>query len=248
LESWSVVRRLWNSETSLLFTALASRVERLSKRLARLGMAAPSLGEMTVPGRFCQCSPISGEPGPRKKPASSGHVPRPLWPRNFQRIFWPRQIACFEVRVGLLDDRVVTVSEYCKEEVVMSDAKRMADEAKRMGEEVQGQAQRAGREYQKAAETGLEAASRSFGEANKGFQALAAEMMEYSKAAFDDAIRTWEQLIGVRSLEQAMQIQSDYAKRVYENHMAELKKLGEMTVGMVRDASKPVEDASRRSR
>jgi hypothetical protein len=73
-------------------------------------------------------------------------------------------------------------------------------------------------------------------------------MMEYSKSAFDDAIRTWEQLIGVRSLEQAMQIQSDYAKRVYENHMAELKKLGEMTVGMMREASKPVEDASRRSR
>jgi phasin family protein len=97
-------------------------------------------------------------------------------------------------------------------------------------------------------QSGFDAASRSFSEANKGFQALAAEMMEYSKSAFDDAIRTWEQLIGVRSLEQAMQIQSDYAKRVYENHMAEMKKLGEMTVGMVRDASKPVEDASRRSR
>jgi hypothetical protein len=90
--------------------------------------------------------------------------------------------------------------------------------------------------------------SRSFSEANKGFQALAAEMMEYSKSAFDDAIRTWEQLIGVRSLEQAMQIQSDYAKRVYENHMAELKKRGEMTVGIMRETSKPAEDASRRSR
>jgi phasin family protein len=97
-------------------------------------------------------------------------------------------------------------------------------------------------------QSGFDAASRSFSEANKGFQALAAEMMEYSKSAFDDAIRTWEQLIGVRSLEQAMQIQSDYAKRVYENHMAELKKLGEMTVGMVRDAAKPVEDATRGSR
>jgi phasin family protein len=97
-------------------------------------------------------------------------------------------------------------------------------------------------------QSGFDAASRSFSEANKGFQALAAEMMEYSKSAFDDAIRTWEQLIGVRSLEQAMQIQSDYAKRVYENHMAELKKLGEMTVGIMREASKPAEDASRRSR
>jgi hypothetical protein len=130
----------------------------------------------------------------------------------------------------------------------MSDAKRMADEAKRMGEEVQGQAQRVGREYQKAAETGLEAASRSFSETNRGFQALAAEMMNYSKSAFDDAIRTWEQLIGVKSLEQAIQIQSDYAKRVYENHMAELSKLGEMTVGMVRDASKQVEETSRKFR
>jgi phasin family protein len=105
-----------------------------------------------------------------------------------------------------------------------------------------------GQQAQGRMQSGFEAASRSFSEANKGFQTLAAEMMEYSKAAFDDAIRTWEQLIGVRSLEQAMQIQSDYAKRVYENHMAELKKLGEMTVGMMRDASKPVEDASRRSR
>ena len=119
----------------------------------------------------------------------------------------------------------------------MSETRRFADEANRMGQQAQERVQ-----------SGFEAASRSFGEANKGFQALAAEMMEYSKAAFDDAIHTWEQLIGVRSLEQAIQIQSDYAKRVYENHMAELKKLGAMTVGMVRDASKPEEDASRKVR
>jgi hypothetical protein len=30
--------------------------------------------------------------------------------------------------------------------------------------------------------------------------------------------------------------------------MAEMKKLGEITVGMVREASKPVEDASRKFR
>ena len=121
-------------------------------------------------------------------------------------------------------------------------------EANRLGEEIQEGAQKYGREFQKAAETGVEAASRSFSEANKGFQALAAEMMNYSKAAWDDAIRTWEQLIGVRSFEQAIQIQSEHAKRVYENHMAELSKLGEMCAGMVRDASKPVEDASRKFR
>ena len=61
----------------------------------------------------------------------------------------------------------------------MSDTKRMADEASRMGQQAQERMQ-----------SGFEAASRSFMEANKVLQALAAEMMEYSKAAFDDAIRT----------------------------------------------------------
>jgi hypothetical protein len=117
----------------------------------------------------------------------------------------------------------------------MRETKGMADEANRMGQQVQDRLQ-----------SGFEAASQSFTEANKGFRALATEMTEYSKAAFDDAIHTWEQLIGVKSLEQAMQIQSDYAKRAYENHMAELSKLGQMYVGMVSDASKSVEEASRR--
>ena len=84
----------------------------------------------------------------------------------------------------------------------------------------------------------LEAASRT--EAINVFQALARQISEYSKAAFDDAIRTWEQLLGVKSLEQAMQIQSDYAKRTYENHMAELSKLGQMYVGVVADTLRPV--------
>ena len=119
----------------------------------------------------------------------------------------------------------------------MRETKGMADEANRMGQQAQDRLQ-----------SGFEAASRSFTEANKGFRAVATEMTEYSKAAFDDVIRTWEQLIGAKSLEQAMQIQSDYAKRAYENHMAELSKLGQMYMGMVSDASKSVEEASRRLR
>jgi phasin family protein len=119
----------------------------------------------------------------------------------------------------------------------MQEKRRMAEEAKRMGQEPQEGVQR-----------GFEAASRSFAEANKGFQTLAAEMMNYSKATLDDAMRTWEQLIGVKSLEQAFDIQSQYAKRVYENHMAELSKLREMYTDMVRDSSKPIEETTRRSR
>ena len=118
----------------------------------------------------------------------------------------------------------------------MQDPNRMADQANRMGQQAQEQMR-----------SGLDAATKAVAEGNKNFQAIAAEIMNYSKIAFDDAMRTWEQLVSVKSLDQAMQIQSDYARRVYDNHMAELSKLGEMTTGMVRDASKPVEQALKRS-
>src|SRR6476620_10454844 len=41
-------------------------------------------------------------------------------------------------------------------------------------------------------------------------------LLPRSKEAFDYAVRTWEQLIGVKSLDQSIEIQSQYAKRVYD--------------------------------
>ena len=74
----------------------------------------------------------------------------------------------------------------------MSQVERMADKATRMGEEAQDRAQRVSDQLQRAAEGGWEAAGRSIREVNRGFQALAAEMTEYSKNTFDDTIRTWD--------------------------------------------------------
>ena len=130
----------------------------------------------------------------------------------------------------------------------MQETKRIAEEANRMGQEAQERAQRMGQEFQQAAVGGFETVARSMGEVNRGFQAIAAEMTGYSKQAFDEAIRTWEQLIVVRSLEQAVQIQADYVKKAYENHMAELSKLGEICVGMAQAAYKPAEENSRKFR
>ena len=64
---------------------------------------------------------------------------------------------------------VVVINKLCREEFVMQDTRRMAAEANRMRQQAQDRMQ-----------SGLEAASRSFMEANKGFQAIAAEMMNYS--------------------------------------------------------------------
>ncbi len=98
-------------------------------------------------------------------------------------------------------------------------------------------------DFQKVGKDGFDAAVRSFGEVNKGFQAIAAEVTDYSKKAFEDGTRAFEQLIGAKSVEQAVEIQSQYAKKAYDNYIAEVSKLGEMYVGLARDAYKPVETA-----
>jgi hypothetical protein len=100
-----------------------------------------------------------------------------------------------------------------------------------------------GEEFQKVGQNGFDAAVRSYGEVNKGFQALATTATENAKKAFEDTTRTFEQLIGAKSFEQVIEIQSQYAKRTYDNFVAEASKLGELYVALVRDASKPFEQA-----
>jgi hypothetical protein len=98
-------------------------------------------------------------------------------------------------------------------------------------------------DFQKVGKDGFDAAVRSFGEVNKGFQAIAAEVTDYSKKAFEDSTRAFEQLSGAKSVEQAIEIQSSYAKKAYDTYIAEVSKLGEMYAGLAKDAYKPVEAA-----
>jgi hypothetical protein len=128
--------------------------------------------------------------------------------------------------------------EFSNEEAAMP-------ETNRLGEEIQEGAQKFGREYQRVAESGFEAVSRSFSEANKGFQVLASEMTDFSKRRFEDVFRAWEQLLRARSFPDVVQVQTQYAQKAYEAYTSEMSKLGEMYMGVVRNASRPVEEASR---
>ena len=104
--------------------------------------------------------------------------------------------------------------------------------------------QRFSDEVQRAGKNGFDAAVSSFGEANKGFQAIAAEITAYSKKSFEDGTRAFEQLLGAKSFQQVFEIQSQYARMAYEAYVAELSKLGEMYAGLTRNAYKPVEQAA----
>ena len=103
--------------------------------------------------------------------------------------------------------------------------------------------QRYGEEFQRASKDGLGASVRSLAEMSKGFEAIRTTMMDYTKKSFEDGTRAFEQLVGAKSIEQAWEIQSQYAKKAFEAYVAQASKIGEMYVDLARSAYQPVEQA-----
>jgi hypothetical protein len=98
-------------------------------------------------------------------------------------------------------------------------------------------------DVQKINQTGIDSAMKIWGDWTKGWQAIAVEMTDYSKRSFEDSSKTFESLLSVKSVEQAVEIQTNYAKRAMEDYMRQMSKVGAMYTEFAKDAYKPVEKA-----
>lgn len=84
---------------------------------------------------------------------------------------------------------------------------------------------------------------KSFASLSKGLQSIATEATEYTKKSFEDGSATVEKMLGAKSLEKAIEIQTDYAKKAYEGFVAEATKMSELYAEVAKDAYKPFESA-----
>ena len=96
-------------------------------------------------------------------------------------------------------------------------------------------------DVQKISQSNVDSAMKVWGEWSRSWQAVAAEMGEYSKRSFEDGAATFQKLMGAKSLDQAYEIQSSYARRAYEQYLQEMNKLGGMYASIAKDAMKPIE-------
>jgi hypothetical protein len=87
----------------------------------------------------------------------------------------------------------------------------------------------------------VDATLKSFGALTKSGQAIAVELADYSKKAFQDGSTALEKLFGVKSLDKAIEVQSEYAKTAYEGFVAEASKLGELYTDLAKETYKPFE-------
>lgn len=76
-----------------------------------------------------------------------------------------------------------------------------------------------------------------------GLQSFAGEAAEYSKKSYEHGTKAVEQLMAVKSLDKAFEVQADYAKSAYEAFIAQSTKMTEMMTAVAKDAYKPFEAA-----
>ena len=74
-----------------------------------------------------------------------------------------------------------------------------------------------------------------------GFQAIAHAYGEYAKKQFEDTKSFAEKLSGVKSLDKALEAQTDFARSSYETFVAETQKIAGLYNDLAKQAFKPVE-------
>jgi hypothetical protein len=94
---------------------------------------------------------------------------------------------------------------------------------------------------QKAGQENMNRALESFGALSRGWQTLADETADFSKKSFEAGAAHMEKLLSARSLDVAVEAQTDFLRASYEKAVGQAARMGELYLGLVKDAAKPFE-------
>ena len=101
-------------------------------------------------------------------------------------------------------------------------------------------------DFQKMTKDQMEQVSSTAASVARGFQAIATETADYSKRSLETTTSFVEKLMGVKSFDNAIQLQSEFAKTQMEGLIAQSTKISEIYKDIAKDAFKPVEAAMKK--
>jgi phasin family protein len=77
--------------------------------------------------------------------------------------------------------------------------------------------------------------------AGKGAETLHNEIFSYSKQSLEDTIAATKALMGTKSVHEAFELQSDFAKTQFDGYVAQMTKLGEIVASTTKDSFAPIQ-------
>jgi phasin family protein len=84
-----------------------------------------------------------------------------------------------------------------------------------------------------------EAVTKSATTAGKGIETINGEIYSYSKQSIEDAVAATKALMGSKSVHEAFEFQTDFAKSAFESYVAELSKISELATATTKDIYAP---------
>jgi hypothetical protein len=96
-------------------------------------------------------------------------------------------------------------------------------------------------QVQKVGQENAEATTKAFGLISTGIQAIATEVADYSKKSLEEGTKVFEQLLGTKSPEKAIELQQAYFKTAYEGFVAQATKIGGLYADLAKQTYKPLE-------
>jgi hypothetical protein len=85
----------------------------------------------------------------------------------------------------------------------------------------------------------IDAAAASMNSFPGGFPAIATAYSDYAKKSFEDNRSFVEKLSGAKSVDKAIEIQTEFAKSAFETFMAESQKIGALYRDLATESCKP---------
>jgi hypothetical protein len=85
----------------------------------------------------------------------------------------------------------------------------------------------------------IDAAAASTNSFADGFQAIATAYSDYTKKSFEDTRSFVEKLSGVKSVDKAIELQTEFAKSAFESFVAESQKIGALYRDLAAQSYKP---------
>lgn len=87
----------------------------------------------------------------------------------------------------------------------------------------------------------VEAYTKAANVAAKGAETLHNEIFAYSKQSMEDTMAATKALLATKSVHEAFELQSDFAKTAFDTYVAQMTKLGEIMANTTKDSFAPIQ-------
>ena len=86
-----------------------------------------------------------------------------------------------------------------------------------------------------------EAVLKSANAAGKGVETINSEVFAYARKSVEESMSATKAIMSAKSVDQAMQLQTEFSKSLFETYVDELAKFGDLALAVTRDAASPLQ-------